>query len=224
DAGNYTLTQPTGLSASITPKPITVSATGINKTYDGTTAASVTLGSSGLVSGDSVSFTDTSASFSDKNVGTNKTITVQGIAASGSDATNYTLGNTSANTTASIMPATQTVNGTTEASAVGNATATAYSSPLPVTMAPTLTALPATSGTSASPDASTTFAAPVTASSPPPAGPDASLPASSQPTIAQPNGSNAAAPASVNVVLPGSNGNALLSVLNNGITLPDAQP
>src|SRR6185312_7394138 len=37
DSGNYVLVQPTGLSSSITPRLLAVSATGVNKTYDGTT-------------------------------------------------------------------------------------------------------------------------------------------------------------------------------------------
>ncbi|MDE1989936.1 MAG: hypothetical protein KGI82_05650, partial [Betaproteobacteria bacterium] len=129
NAGNYTLSaQPTGLSANITAKPITVTATGIDKTYDGTTTASVSLASSGIVGGDSVSFTETSANFSDKNVGTNKTVTVLGIAASGTDATNYTLSNTSATTTASILQAALSVlsvTGTTVASKTYDGTNTA---------------------------------------------------------------------------------------------------
>ncbi|MDE2212178.1 MAG: hypothetical protein KGJ83_05575, partial [Betaproteobacteria bacterium] len=119
DAGNYTLAQPTGLSANITAKPITVTATGIDKTYDGTTTASVNLASSGIVGGDSVGFTSTSANFSDKNVGTNKTVTVLGIAAIGTDAGDYSLNNTSATTTANILQAALSVlsvTGTTVAS------------------------------------------------------------------------------------------------------------
>ncbi|MDE1989871.1 MAG: hypothetical protein KGI82_05325, partial [Betaproteobacteria bacterium] len=129
NAGNYTLSaQPTGLSANITAKPITVTATGIDKTYDGTTTASVNLSSSGVVGGDNIGFTDTSANFSDKNVGTNKTVTVLGIAASGTDAGNYSLNNTSATTTASILQAALSVlsvTGTTVASKTYDGTNTA---------------------------------------------------------------------------------------------------
>lgn len=53
-AGNYTLVQPTGVTAAITPKTLTVSdGTVAHKTYDGTTYASLTGGGLiGLVTGD----------------------------------------------------------------------------------------------------------------------------------------------------------------------------
>jgi hypothetical protein len=53
-----------------------------------------------------VAFTGT-GSFADKNVGTAKTVAVTGIAASGDDAGNYSY-NATANTTATITPATLT--------------------------------------------------------------------------------------------------------------------
>jgi hypothetical protein len=40
---NYVLIQPATSTATITPAPLTVSATGVDKTYDGTPAAAVTL-------------------------------------------------------------------------------------------------------------------------------------------------------------------------------------
>ena len=44
DAGNYTLLNTTAsTTANITPRDLTVSATGVNKEYDGTTSATVTL-------------------------------------------------------------------------------------------------------------------------------------------------------------------------------------
>ena len=97
DAGNYTLTQPTGLTADITPKPLTVSGiTANNKVYDGTTAATLNIGSAalgGVVSGDTVTLNTSgaTATFADKNVGTNKTVTVAGLTIAGADATNYAL-------------------------------------------------------------------------------------------------------------------------------------
>jgi len=111
-AGNYTLTQPTGLTADITPKPIAVTATGVNKTYDGTINDSAKLSSTGIVSGDSVTLAYASASFVDKNVGTNKPVTVSGIGASGTDVGNYSLDNMTASTVASITPASLSVTGT----------------------------------------------------------------------------------------------------------------
>ena len=104
DAGNYTLTSTTAATAAnITPRSLTVSATGLNKVYDGTTTATVILADN-RVAGDTFTDTDTSATFSDKNVGTAKTLTVSGIAITGPDAGNYSLANTTATTTASITP------------------------------------------------------------------------------------------------------------------------
>ena len=105
DAGNYMLTQPSGLSANITQKSIAVTAAGANRTYDGTVNDAATLSSSGVISGDVVNFTDTAATFADKNVGNGKTVTVSNISASGVDAGNYSF-NTAASTMANITPAT----------------------------------------------------------------------------------------------------------------------
>ena len=63
-------------TADITPRPLTVSATGVNKVYDGTTAATVTL-SDDRVAGDVFTDTYATATFADKNVGTGKTVTRQ---------------------------------------------------------------------------------------------------------------------------------------------------
>jgi hypothetical protein len=106
-------TQPLGLTANITPKFISVTATGTNKVYDGTVNDPVTLFSSGVVAGDNVSFGAQSATFANKNVGVGKAVTVKGITDSGSDSGNYTLINTTARTTANITPATLTVTGET---------------------------------------------------------------------------------------------------------------
>ncbi|HUN75287.1 MAG TPA: YDG domain-containing protein, partial [Steroidobacteraceae bacterium] len=104
DAGNYTLTQPTDLTADITPKPITVAATGSNEVYNGGTADQVVLASNGVLAGDSVSFTDSSATFATPTVGNNKTVTVSGIALTGASAGNYVLTSDVALTTADITP------------------------------------------------------------------------------------------------------------------------
>jgi hypothetical protein len=53
DAGNYSLTQPAGLTANITPRALTVTAVSATKPYDGTTRATATpILSGSLVSGD----------------------------------------------------------------------------------------------------------------------------------------------------------------------------
>src|SRR5207247_7577811 len=89
-----------------TARALVVSATGVNKVYNGTTTATVTL-SDNRVAGDSLSTSYSSASFADKNVGTAKTVSVSGIAVTGTDAANYTA-NTTASTTADITKATVT--------------------------------------------------------------------------------------------------------------------
>jgi gliding motility-associated-like protein len=96
DAVNYTLTQPT-LTADITPAPLTISGvTANNKTYDGTTVATLNTGSAslvGVIGTDDISLitTDAIGAFADKNVGTGKPVTTSGFAISGASADNYTL-------------------------------------------------------------------------------------------------------------------------------------
>src|SRR5204862_492297 len=97
DAGNYTVSQPSGLTADITAKNLTINgAVANNKQYDANTTATVdfTLASLAVVeSGDSVSINSSgySASFATKNVGTAKLVTVTGVTLSGGDAGNYTV-------------------------------------------------------------------------------------------------------------------------------------
>jgi hypothetical protein len=102
DAGNYTVSIAANSTASITPRALQVSATGVDKVYDGSLAASVTYGDDRLagdilrVGGD--------ASFADKNVGKDKAIGVSRILLSGADAGNYVVGNGTAVAKASITP------------------------------------------------------------------------------------------------------------------------
>ncbi len=128
DAGNYTLAQPTGLAANITPLGITVTATGANRVYNGSINDAATLSSSGVVLGDSVTFSDTSSTFPDPNVGTGKTVTVTGISASGANAGDYTLLNTTATTTANITPFVLNLTGTRVYDANTDAAATLFGS------------------------------------------------------------------------------------------------
>jgi hypothetical protein len=102
NAGNYTTNATAVTTATITPKTITVSATGMNKVYDGTLIDEVTLKSTGLILGDTVELTSSTALFLTNTVGTAKTVKVSGIALSGTDAKNYKA-NTTATTTASII-------------------------------------------------------------------------------------------------------------------------
>jgi hypothetical protein len=102
DAGNYTLTSVDTTQADITALAITGQFTAANKTYDGTTAASVlTRSLTGVVSGDSVSLTGGTATFGNKNVGVGKTVTLTGATLAGADAGNYTLSSV-ATTTAEV--------------------------------------------------------------------------------------------------------------------------
>jgi hypothetical protein len=114
NAGNYTsdawaFTDPTGnytnasgaVHDQITPRQLTVTATGISRRFNGAVNANVIL-SDNRVAGDSITVHFASATFSDPAVGRNKTVTVTGISLSGSSAANYTLQNTTATTTADI--------------------------------------------------------------------------------------------------------------------------
>src|SRR5205823_1728167 len=103
DAANYTANTTASTTANITVRSLVVSATGVNKVYNGTTTVTVTL-SDNRVAGDSLSTSYTTASFADKNAGTAKTVSVSGISISGTDAANYTA-NTTASATADITKA-----------------------------------------------------------------------------------------------------------------------
>ena len=101
NAVNYVLAASTlTASADITARTLVVTATGVNKVYDRTTAATVTISTDRIV-GDDVTPSFTSATFVDKNVGAAKTINVAGITIAGADALNY-LPNTTCVTTADI--------------------------------------------------------------------------------------------------------------------------
>ncbi|MBI6882398.1 YDG domain-containing protein [Pseudomonas putida] len=103
DSGNYTWNTKTTATADIDKANLNVSASGINKTYDGSTSAQVNL-SDDRVSGDSLVITNDTAAFGNKNAGSGKTVTVGGIQVSGTDAQNYTW-NTVASTSADIAKA-----------------------------------------------------------------------------------------------------------------------
>ena len=147
DAANYTITQPTGLVANITPKALTVTGlAGGAKTYDGTTAASLT-GTAALLateaagtgatndgkpySTDSVTLTGVPTGvFSAKDVGNNVGITISGLSVTGTGSGNYTVTQptgASANITAKALTVTgltasaRTYDGTTVAPLSGTA-------------------------------------------------------------------------------------------------------
>jgi len=127
-AGNGTLTL-TGLSASaasanyilsanatgftsatsslnVTPVMVTPTVTVADKVYDGTTSADISARSlSGVLGGDNVSLgTSGIGNFASKHVGANKTVTVTGLALTGTGAGNYQLSSSSVSALASITP------------------------------------------------------------------------------------------------------------------------
>src|SRR5206468_10290373 len=89
-AGNYTLIQPTALTANITPATLTVpDAVANNKSYNGTTAATISGTLAGIISGDIVTLNGT-GTFASSAVGTGIAVTSTSTL-SGAQAGNYTL-------------------------------------------------------------------------------------------------------------------------------------
>ena len=100
---NYTISF-NGANLVITPKALSVSVSADDKVYDGTAAATGTVGGlSGIVGGDDVTASGSFA-FNDADVGAGKAVNVTGLMLSGTDAGNYTLSPNAA-TSASITPA-----------------------------------------------------------------------------------------------------------------------
>src|SRR6185503_15945063 len=89
-------------NASITALSVAPAIAAANKTYDGTTAATLMSCSvTGAISGDLVACTGT-ASFASATVGIGKTVTANGLTLTGPAAGNYVLSSTTAATTAAI--------------------------------------------------------------------------------------------------------------------------
>ncbi len=114
DLSNYTFVDQTASAAAITAKSVTVSGiTGVNKVYDGTTAATVDhsgVNFNGMIGGDDLTAADTAGDFADKNVANGKTVTLSGTTYGGTDVGNYTFADQSS-TTADVTPKSLTVNG-----------------------------------------------------------------------------------------------------------------
>jgi hypothetical protein len=92
---------------SVDPKALTASASGVRKTYDGTTAMNgVVIGLTGMKTNDVVT-TSSSGAYNQKDVGSNLGYTISGIALNGSDAGNYYLsaGNALTGNNGAITPA-----------------------------------------------------------------------------------------------------------------------
>ncbi|WP_321469546.1 YDG domain-containing protein [Halarcobacter sp.] len=89
----------TKATITINKKEITATYSAEDKTYDGTTTATVSGSLGGVISGDKVSLLNQSASFEDKNAGENKQVNITNIALSGDDASNYVVSDTTTNAT-----------------------------------------------------------------------------------------------------------------------------
>lgn len=92
DRGNYQVLGNASASASILPKEITVNAiSAVNKVYDGTTLATLNLGTATIrdkVRGDDLAVGAATGHFNDKNAGA-RNVTISGLSLSGADAGNY---------------------------------------------------------------------------------------------------------------------------------------
>jgi len=107
DASKYKLSEPTFLTADITPKDLTVYVEAEDKVFDGTTAATLLYGGFiGKETGDDVWLVDSavSANFDTAAVGTDKPVTVSGLTIDGTDAGNYNFLQPTG-VTADILPA-----------------------------------------------------------------------------------------------------------------------
>lgn len=132
--GNYTVTQPTNVTANITPKELKIGGSFIanNKPFDGGATATIATNSltlTGLISGDvgNVTLTGLAAAFADAAVGTGKTVSLTAASLTGDASTNYTVTRTDApTTTASITSVALNISGSfTALDKVYDATTTA---------------------------------------------------------------------------------------------------
>lgn len=117
-ADNYTVGSATSSDATITAKKITVSGiTANDKEYDAETTAIIDYSNAtfaGVVDGETVSVASATGTFDNKNVGTNKTVTIAGITLGGVNAGNYELDTTqTVTTTANITAKRITITGVT---------------------------------------------------------------------------------------------------------------
>jgi gliding motility-associated-like protein len=91
-AGNYTLTQPAGLTGNITALQLTPHVTADDRPYNGSTTAALSAKSvTGMIAGETVTLVAGEASFDTKNIGTGKTVTASTLTLGGADKDNYSL-------------------------------------------------------------------------------------------------------------------------------------
>ena len=125
-SANYLITQPTGLTANITPKALTVSGilVAASKVYDANTNATITGGTlAGVIAGDTVALAQ-AGNFAGKNVGSNIPVTIADTI-SGASAGNYTLTQPATALTANINPTSLTITGQSAANKIYDATSVA---------------------------------------------------------------------------------------------------
>ncbi|MEI6734729.1 MAG: YDG domain-containing protein, partial [Comamonadaceae bacterium] len=109
-SGNYSISYVDG---TLVINKATISAvsgiTAANKVYDSKTSAAINTSNAtltGIVGGDNLTITGGTGTFADKNAGPGKNVTITGLSLGGQDAGNYTLGTSTASTTADISQAT----------------------------------------------------------------------------------------------------------------------
>ena len=117
DAANYVLAaQPAAVTADITARSVTIVGAAVegSKVYDGTADARISSAGTleNTVDGDDISISVGTAAYSDRNAGTDKTVTFTGFALDGADAANYTLAAQPAAVTADITSRDVTIVGT----------------------------------------------------------------------------------------------------------------
>jgi gliding motility-associated-like protein len=123
--GNYSITYLPNTNGVINTRSITITASVLDKQYDGNANATVTL-TDNKISGDDLTVSKTGAAFNNKNIGTGKIVTVSGISLIGTDAGNYTLTSATATGTASITVKSLTISATVSDKVYdGNTNATA---------------------------------------------------------------------------------------------------
>ena len=119
DAGNYTPVAPAALTANITPFQLSLGGVTVNnKVYDATLNATLSgTSTANFFAGDSAALSGGTIAFTDKNVGTGKSVQLSGFGLTGADAPNY-LAPTATVLTANITPATLNLSGLTAANKV----------------------------------------------------------------------------------------------------------
>ena len=108
DAGNYTVSQPANVTATISRAPVTITGVVVSdKTYDGSTAATVTNAGTveGVVPGDIVTAKAGAAQFTSADAGENITVVFSDFTITGENAGNYILSGQPVNGQADITKA-----------------------------------------------------------------------------------------------------------------------